>query len=88
MSESIGESLGIILALFEQELREDPDNFAMLERIQKISEIYRNFAECDFDGFRADFDKGYEAGKVFNRQDTAPLPPPFGDAGPNEPHMG
>lgn len=70
MSVSIGESLGTVLALFEQELRENPDDMAMLSRIWKISEIYRNFSENDFQGFKADFESGYKAGQEFNLSET------------------
>lgn len=72
MSKSIGESLGILLAHFEDELRIDSDDVVMLDRIHKISDIYRNFSEGEFLGFRAEFEQGYMQGKSDLEQDYIP----------------
>lgn len=88
MSETIGESLGIILALFEEDLRENPDNLEMLHRVHKISDIYRNFTMREFRGFQAEFEKGYDAGKADTKRDRKPYPPELSEPNTNDPGLG
>lgn len=68
--DTIGTVLGAHLALFEEDLTNDPDDMEVMEKIRVISEAYRNFAIGGLKQFRTDFEQGYELGKrdvSFNR---------------------
>ena len=73
MSESIGESLGVILALTEQDLKSNPDDDELLGKIEKISSAYRNFSAGGLQNFTQEFERGYERGKADAHADQEPL---------------
>ena len=64
MHYSIGKHLGVSLALFEYDSTRDPDDLEILQKIQLISEIYRNFSDPEYGNFKDDFQKGYEIGSA------------------------
>lgn len=61
--DTIGELLGIHLALFEHEWQRKPDDIERARMVTMISEAYRNFSEGGLPGFVEDFNRGYQLGK-------------------------
>lgn len=57
---SIGKQLGALLAHYEADLHEDPDDIEALQKISLISETYRNFTATEKPGFREDFEVAYQ----------------------------
>ena len=64
MQYSIGKQLGLILAHFEYDLTQDPDDVEALQKIGLISESYKNFVAAELGNFKSDFDQGYEIGST------------------------
>ncbi len=61
--DNIGELLGVHLALMEYEWQQKPDDLERARMVTMISEAYRNFVQGGLEGFKDDFDRGYELGK-------------------------
>lgn len=78
---TIGELLGIHLALFEHEWQCRPDDLERARMVTMISEAYKNFTEGGLPGFKDDFDRGYKLGKRDVRG-AGPYPPTLGSDGP------
>ena len=68
MDYNIGRQLGILLAHFQDDLRENPDNVEALQKIRLISESYKNFATGEKPGFVADFEAGHSKGVAVVKQ--------------------
>lgn len=71
----IGEVLGVNLALFEEDLRNDPDDINVMEKIRLISEAYKNFSSGGLQSFQDDFESGYQWGKRDMRAGREPSSP-------------
>ena len=59
---TIGQLLGIELALYEHDLSKDSSNGSAMQKVREIAEVYANFASGGLEGFKEDFQKGYEMG--------------------------
>ena len=59
MRYSIGEQLGAMIAHFENDLSEDFDNLATLQKLALASEAFKNFSVGGLEGLKDAFDKGY-----------------------------
>lgn len=86
MDVDIARALGEILALQAGELNVDPYDQAALDRVKLISEVYGNFVEADFKGFKEEFEAGYQHTQRDVRFDQGlPLEGPVNPPEPNEP---
>lgn len=63
LDDSIAKTLGITLALLDQDLRTGSYNVETLQMIDYISNSYRNFVSQGFGNFREEFDEGYRLGQ-------------------------
>lgn len=57
---SIGEQLGAMAAQFERDLSDDPDDIQAMQKMALVSESFRNFSLGGLEGFKEQFDLGYE----------------------------
>jgi hypothetical protein len=55
----IGEQLGAIVALLEDDLSKDPYDLEAMQRLALASESYRNFSMGSLPRFQQNYDKGY-----------------------------
>lgn len=74
--DTIGELLGVHLALFEYEWQCKPDDIERARMVALISEAFRNFSDGGLPGFNEDFDRGYRLGKRDVRRQDLTLEEP------------
>lgn len=64
MNFSIGEQLGMLLAYYEEDLRDNPDSIEALQKVSLVSASYSNFVSAGKPGFEIEFDQGYRKGEA------------------------
>lgn len=60
MIDSIGRQLGINLAYLELELAQSPVELEILQKINLVSQTFKNFKRAGWEGFEAEFSEGYK----------------------------
>ncbi|MGC3939949.1 hypothetical protein ACOTTU_19255 [Roseobacter sp. EG26] len=77
MSETIGRLLGEHLGILEEDLRENPLDPAILDRISRVAGIYANLKGAGLPEFENDFRDGYNIAKDDGLRNRAPSAPGF-----------